>query len=98
MLLVSVVWLEGLRIPDLTLTYVGHELHRERMASVESNKGAALASRLTISFLVMTEETAKRICQQPGLSLLLLCTPALHTSFVLGPLHTGFAHGLDTLT
>ena len=38
------------------------------MADVESHKGAALASRLAIRFLVVTEERAKRICQQPGLS------------------------------
>ena len=48
MLLASVVLLEGMRILDLTFTNVGHPLHRGRMASVESHKGAALASRLTI--------------------------------------------------
>ena len=59
LLLASVVRLEVLRILDLTLTHVGHPLHRGRMTSVESHKGAALASRLTIRFLVVTEERAK---------------------------------------
>ena len=57
-----------MRILDLTFTHVGHPLHRGRMTDVESHKGATLASRLTIRFLVVTEERAKRICQQPGLS------------------------------
>ena len=64
----SVVLLEGMLIPDLSFTHVSHPLHRERMASAESHKGATLASRLTIRLLVMTEERAKGICQQPGLS------------------------------
>ena len=59
MLLASVVRLEGMRIPDLTFTHVGHPLHRGRMTSVESHKGATLASRLTIRFFVVTEERAK---------------------------------------
>ena len=33
---------------------------------VDLAKGATLASRLTIRFLVVTEERAKGICQQPG--------------------------------
>ena len=66
MLLASVVRLEGMRILDLTFTHVGHPLHRGRMTDVESHKGATLASRLTIRFLVVTEERAKGICQQPG--------------------------------
>ena len=65
-LLESVVRLEGMRILDLPFTHVGHPLHRGRMTSVESHKGATLASRLTIRFLVVTEERAKGICQQPG--------------------------------
>ena len=72
MLLASVVRLEGMRILDQTFTHVGHQLHRGRMASVESHKGATLVSRLTIRFLVATEERAKKICQQPGLSELLM--------------------------
>ena len=59
MLLQSVVRLEGMLILDLTLTHVGHPLHRGRMAIVESHKGATLASRLTIRFSVVTEERAK---------------------------------------
>ena len=58
--------LEGMRILDITFTHVGHPLHRGRMTDVESHKGATLASRLTIRFLVVTEERAKGICQQPG--------------------------------
>ena len=59
MLLASVVRLEGMRILDLTYKHVGHPLHRGRMDSVESHKGAALASRITIRFLVVTEGRAK---------------------------------------
>ena len=66
MLLASVVRLEGMRVLDLTFTHVGHPLHRWRMTDVASHKGATLASRLTIRFLVVTEEREKRICQQPG--------------------------------
>jgi len=59
--------LEGMRILDLTFTHVGHPLHRGRIASVESHKGATLASRLTIRFFVVTEESAKEdLLQQPG--------------------------------
>ena len=54
-----------MRILDLTLRHVGHPLHKERMTSVESHKGATLASGLAIRFLVVTEERAKRIFQQP---------------------------------
>ena len=59
MLLASVVRLEGMRILDLTFTHVGHPLHRGRIESMESHKGATLASRLTIRFLFVTEERAK---------------------------------------
>ena len=71
-LLVSVVLLVGMLILDLTLTHVGHLLHRGRMIGLESHMGATLSSRLTIRFLVVTEERAKGICQQPGLSQLLM--------------------------
>ena len=61
-----------MRILDLAFTQMGHPLHRRRMASVESHKGAALDTGLTIGFLVVTEKRAKRIFQQPGLSQLLM--------------------------
>ena len=59
--LASVVRFEGMRIPDLTFTHVGHPFHRGRMADVESHKGATLASRFSIRFFVVTEERARRI-------------------------------------
>ena len=47
------------------MSHVGNSLHRGRMASEESNKGADLASRLTIRFFVVTEKRAKGNCQKP---------------------------------
>ena len=48
-----------MRILHLTFTHVGHPPHRERTTSMESHKGPALASRLTIRFLVVTEKRTK---------------------------------------
>ena len=54
--LASVVRLVAMRVLDLFLTRVGHSLHGERMTSVESHKGVALTSGLTVRLLVVAEK------------------------------------------